>query len=175
MGTLIPLAELDIASVMRIRSAAASKLLEIAAAQTGMPREALVVREVQPKTDLGLTNEEWKVTYAAAYTEEKHVDVTLPKNKFLVFYGADNVSALPKTLYAKFATPAKTVDIWRFDKIYAYSENPVGFAEIPVIYVGGKTMQIYFYGNATGDDLPRLKGLVVEPLGELIQPGASQK
>jgi len=174
MGYLIPKQELTVEEIMEIETATVEKLLEIAAKQTGIAKEELVVREIMPKTDLGLTNEEWKISYTAAYTEERKVNITLPKNKFIAFFGATNLSAVPKTLYVGFATPAKRVDNWHFSKIYSYN-NPVGYAKEPVIFVGGKTMHLWFYGNATGDDLPELKGIVVEPLGELVSPAAGKE
>ena len=159
---------------MAIESATVSKLLEIAVAQTGIAKTELVAREIMPKTDLELTNEEWTHTYVAAYTYEELVNVALPKNKFIAFFGYTNESPVPKTLGARFGTPAKKVDEWQTQKVNTYG-NPTGFAKEPVIFIGGKTMVVELYGNAVGEDRPVLKGPVVEPIGELISPSAGRK
>jgi len=174
MGYLIPKQELTVEEVMEIESALVEKLFEIAMAQTGLTREELTSRELLPKTDLGWTNEEFKITFAAAYTEEEEVRITLPKNKFIGLYAVTNEDADPATLYISFGTPAKVADIWHLSKIYTY-ENPTGFAKEPVIFIGGKTMVWKFYGKRTGDDYPVVRGIVVEPIGEKITPAIGRK
>jgi len=174
MGFIIPKEELTVAEVVEIEKTLTETLLEITAKQTGIAKEALTVREVMPKTDLGLTNEEWKISFTAAYKKEEKVRVTLPKNKFIGFYGYTNQSADPKTLCVYFATPAKTVDIWQVEKVYTYP-NVTGVTREPILFAGGKTMVIRMYGKATADDYPVLKGMVCEPIGELVSPGLGVK
>ena len=195
MSYLIPVAELRIEEVRSIEEVArytvltelAKKLgvmtaadIEALKAREGIAgviselEKSLVVREVLPKTDLGLANEEWKISYTAAYTWEEKVRKTLKDSTCLSFFGATNLSATPKTLYVKFGLPGKDIGVWNFEKLYAYVENVTGYTLAPLVILGGKTLVLQFYGNASGDDLPVLRGFIAEPIGETVTPSAGK-
>ena len=52
-------------------------LLEQMIRSKGEDPKDYVIRDILPKTDLGFTNEEWKVSYSSAYSEETLVNVKL--------------------------------------------------------------------------------------------------
>jgi hypothetical protein len=119
-----------------------------------------VIRDILPKDDLGLTNNEWKVSYTGAYGWEAKISLTLPEDKFVAFYGYQNNSAAPKTLALKFYKDTIPVEVIQVENLYTYAE-PVGFFT-PMGWAESEGLKIEFYGNAAGDDYPVLRGLVAE-------------
>jgi len=194
MSYLIPVQELRIEDVRLIEEVARLTVLSELAKKLGvataaeidamkarlgiagtiqeLQKKGLVAREVLPKTDLGLTNEEWKISYTAAYTWETKVSKIIKETQCIVFYAATNLSATPKTLFVRMGLPGVEIAVWNFEKLYTYTENVTGYTLKPVVVLGGKTLEIDFYGRATADDFPVLRGLIAEPKGEVISPEA---
>jgi len=159
MVFIVPKDELTIEDLKKARSEAEDLLIEAIKAK-GLKPEEFLIRDVLPKTDLGLTNEEWKITYTAAYTWESKVDFTLPDKKFIVFYGAGNNAANPLTTAVKFYKDVVPVEVVQIEKIYTYME-PTGYFT-PLVWSETEGLKIEFYGKASGDDFPVLRGLVAE-------------
>jgi len=195
MSYIVPVQELKIEDVRLIEETARLAVLSELAKKLGVATAAdieamkarvgvagtiqelqktLVVREILPKTDLGLTNEEWKISYTAAYTWETKVSKLIKENTCIGFYSITNLSAVPKTLFVRLGLPGLEIAIWNWEKLYTYAENVTGYTLQPVIVLGGKTLQIDFYGNATGDDFPAVRGFLCEPKGEVITPEAGK-
>jgi len=166
MGYLIPAKELTTEDIKKLRQMALSMLEASIRAQGDDPAN-YIIRDILPSTDLGFTNEEWKITYSAAYTEETHVNTQLGARTHVVFYGYANNSPDPKTLYIVFRTPGAVKDKVQVEKVYPLME-PVGYFKEPIKFGSKETMQIVFYGKATGDDYPVLLGLIAEPKGQQI-------
>jgi len=164
---IVPWEELEVEDLKEKRKEALA-LLEEEIRAVGKSPEDFIFRDILPKTDLGLTNEEWKISYTAAYTEEKKVDVTLPGNKFIVFYGYTNNSADPKTLYVKWFDGAVPIAVVQVEKLYSYA-NPIGYYD-PFVFREEKVLRIYFYGKAAGDDWPVLRGIVAELPKKVVTP-----
>ena len=167
MPYIVPKQELTIDDLKRYRDSALS-LLEDMIRAVGKNPQDFVFRDILPKTDLGLTNEEWKITYSAAYTEETKVNKTLPENKFIVFYGYTNLASNPLTLYIRFYSGSIPVEIIQVEHVYTYLE-PTGYFK-PIGFREGETLKIAFYGKAAGDDYPVLRGVVAELSGETFRP-----
>jgi hypothetical protein len=159
MVWIVPSAELELAKKVGARDAAERLLLDAIKARGKKP-ENYVVRDILPKTDLGLANEEWKISYASAYAWEAKVDITLPDDKFVAFYGYQNNSAAPKTLAVKFYKDKIPIEVVQVECLYTYAE-PVGFFT-PMCWSESDGLKIEFYGNAAGDDYPVLRGLTAE-------------
>jgi len=156
---VIPSAEIELKDKIAARQEASRILTDLIKARGKKP-EAYVIRDILPKTDLTLTNEEWKVSYTAAYTWEKKIDVTVPEDKFIVFYGYQNNSASPKTLAIKFYKDVTPIEVIQVENLYTYME-PIGFFT-PLGWGESEGLKAEFYGNAAGDDYPVLRGLVAE-------------
>jgi hypothetical protein len=146
----------------------AIKLLENMIRKKGKKPEDFIVRDVLPKTDLGLTNEEWSISYSAAYTEEEKINKTLGDDEFLVIYGYANDYPTPKTLYIKLTRGSVPIKIIHTQAIHL-QEIPIGFFE-PEGWAEGETIKVAFYGNATGTDRPILLSLWAEPKEKTISP-----
>ena len=164
----IPDEELSLDEIKRFRQEALS-MLEMMIRDVGKNPEDYIVRDILPHVDLGFPHDEWLINYDAAYTEQKIVDLKLPEDKFIVFYGYLNLSPSPKTLYIKFFRGSIPVRIAHVERLYGYRLKrgrfyPIGFRE-------NERMQIFMYGNATGPDRPVLLGMVAELKGETVRPG----
>ena len=162
---VIPADELEVVDLKGIR-AEALELLRDLIKSVGKSPEDYDIRDVLPKTDLGLASETWKISYSAAETWEKKVDLSLPENKFIVFYGYANKSASPKTVAIKFYSGAVPIRVFQVEKIYV-KEQPFGYFK-PFGFKEGEKLIIEFYGKEAGDDEPMLLGFVAELKGTTL-------
>jgi len=132
----------------------------------GKSPESYVIRDVKPKTDLGLTNEEWKHTYSASYTEETWIQKTLDDDRFLVIYGYTNTSPSPKTLYM-LVKRGNVPILYIHTQAVHMQENPVALFN-PEGFAEGEKITVLLYGDSTGDDKPVLLAVFAEPVKETI-------
>lgn len=160
-----PLASLRPEQVQSFRDTAKALLEELIRKKGKSPAD-YTIRDILPKTDLGLTNEEWKHTFSASYTEEDMISKTLSDDRFVVIFGYANLSPDPKTLYFKLMNGVRVEKVIHVQHIYIY-EIPECYFE-PVGWAEGEKITIKVYGNATGVDYPVFKGLMAEPKGETI-------
>jgi len=165
MVYLVPKLEIKLEDVIKARQEAKT-LLEEAIKARGKKPEAYVIRDVLPKTDLGLANEEWKITYTAGYTWESKVDKTLPEDNFGCFYGFQNNAADPKTLAVKFYKDVIPVEVVQVENVYTYAE-PIGFFT-PLVWSESEKIKVEMYGKAAGDDFPVIRGLWAELRRKII-------
>ena len=159
MPYAVPKEELEISDLKKYRDTALSQL-ESLIRSVGKDPKDYIFRDILPKTDLGLANEEWRITYTTAYAWETKVNITLPSDKFIVFYGYTNLSGSPKTVAIKFYKGAIPIELIQVENLYPYVE-PVGYFK-PFGYREADILKIDFYGTATGDDKPVLRGVVAE-------------
>jgi len=159
MVYVIPMGEIKLDDVIAARQEAVRVLTEAIKAR-GKDPKAYVIRDILPKTDLGLTNEEWKISYTSAYAWEAKINKTMEEDKFIVFFGYTNNSATPKTLALKFYKDVTPIEVIEVENLNAYME-PIGFFT-PLVWSESEGLKIEFYGNATGDDYPVLRGFVAE-------------
>jgi hypothetical protein len=156
---VVPFKELELSTIIKARDASVQMLKEAIRARGKNP-DAYVVRDILPKTDLGLTNEEWKISYTTAYAWETKINITLPEDKFIVFYGVHLNSAVPKTLAIKFYKDVNPIEVIQLENLFTFDE-PIGFYG-PFVWGEAETLRVDFYGNATGDDYIVLRGFVAE-------------
>jgi len=155
-----PLREVEVHRLLSLKEEAV-RLLREAIRARGKNPDAYVVRDVLPKTDLGLATEEWRVSYEAANAWETKVDLNpVPEDKFFVFFGFQSKSASPKTVALRFYKDITPVALFQVENLYAYPEK-VGFF-MPIVFSESERMRVEFYGSAAGDDLVMLRGLVAE-------------
>jgi hypothetical protein len=157
---VVPFKELELRTIIQARDEAV-KALRKAIEDRGKRPDAYVVRDILPKTDLGLGNEEWKISYESAYTWETKINITLPEDKFVVLFGvAFRRGATPKTLAIKFYKDVNPVEVIQIENLYAFDE-PIGFYG-PLVWSEAEGLRVEFYGNAAGDDYVVLRGFVAE-------------
>lgn len=160
MAYVIPRLEVELKDIINTRLEATRILSELIKAR-GKRSDAYVIRDILPKTDLGLANEEWKITYTNAYTWEAKIDKTLEDDKFIVIYGVQGKQGVtPKTLAVKFYKDITPVDVVQIENIFAYRE-PIGFFT-PISWSESERIKVEFYGNASGDDIIVFRGFVAE-------------
>jgi hypothetical protein len=164
---IIPSQELKLEDKIEARKHALDLLTSMIKARGKDPAQ-YVVRDILPKTDLGLAAEEWKITFTKAYEWERKVNIKLEQDKFIVFYGYQNNSAVPKTLAVKFFVDVKPIEVIQVENLYTYDE-PIGFFT-PLGWMENETLGIDFYGNSAGDDYPVLRGFVAELKNKTISP-----
>jgi len=160
-----PAGTLKIEDIQGFRTRAKELLTQLIA-KKGKNVANYTIRDILPKTDLGEANEEWKHSYAAAYTEETFINKTLDDDRFLVLYGYTNNGGLPKTLYLYMYRGAAPIKLIHVQHLYA-QEEPTGYFE-PEGWAEKETVTVKVYGNATGDDYPVLLGLFAEPKEEKV-------
>jgi hypothetical protein len=156
---IVPARELRLETIIQARDEAVRILQDLIRTRGKDPR-AYVIRDILPKTDLGLSNEEWKISYTSAYTWEDKVDKTLEEDKFLVIFGYQNNSATPKTTAIKFYKDVVPIEVVQVENLYTYDE-PIGFFT-PLAWSESERIKIEFYGNSAGDDYVILRGFVAE-------------
>ena len=167
---VIPVDELKVEDLITLRKTSLDAL-RTAIASEERPVEQFIVRDILPKTDLGLSNEEWKITYSNAYTWETKIDIALPSDKFLVIYGISIPSPTPKTLAIKFWRDVSPICVVDLEKVYAYKQ-PIVYLPQPIVWKQKQIVKVEFYGKATGDDYVVLLGFVAEKIGVTIKPNA---
>ena len=154
----------------RTLRAVEDKLLEVAVRETGKRPEEIVIRDVLPATDLGLSAEKWEVSYSAAGWTT-WINKELDDDQFLVIYGvACADTATPYTTALRFkvgTTGATTKDVVQIEDAFA-EENRVKYLRKPLIYKGGDTVYIEAYGTEAGTDRLILKALIAEPKGKTV-------
>jgi hypothetical protein len=157
---VVPFKELELATIIRARDASAQMLRDAIRARGKNP-EAYVIRDILPKADLGLANEEWKISYTAPYTWETKIELTLPEDKFVVLYGvAFRRGTTPKTLAIKFYKDVNPIAVVQLENLFAFDEM-IGFFG-PFAWGEAETLKVEFYGNAAGDDYVVFRGFVAE-------------
>jgi len=156
---VVPADELELSTIIKARDVAVD-LLKSAIKNRGKDPNNYVIRDILPKTDLGLANEEWKISYTNAYTWETKINLTLPEDKFIVLYGVQVNSAVPKTTAIKFYKDINPIDVIEIENLYTY-DNPIGFFT-PIVWSESETIRIDFYGNSSGDEYIVFRGFVAE-------------
>jgi hypothetical protein len=126
----------------------------------GKRHEDYIVRNIFPSLDLGFPSDNWEISFSAANTWETKVNITVPENKFIVFYGFQNNSANPLTIALRFSKGTDVLEYVHVDHLYSY-RYPVGyFAALG--WKENEPLTIDFMGRGAGRDHPILIGLVAE-------------
>jgi len=167
---LIPIKQLTLEDLARIKASIKEKLIREVSARLAIPREQVVVRDLLPKTDMGLTTEVWITPTLAANAWTKYFDKELPNRRFVAFYGVANNAADPIAtgVYLKLGpTGATARAVWEIEELYA-DEIPVGVTDEIILYRGGEHIFVEVYAKAAGTEPLVLLGMVGEPYGELV-------
>jgi len=167
---LTPIKQLSLADIAAIEASIKERLLDEASRRLARPKEQLVIRDILPKTDLGLTNEEWVTPSLTANAWTKYFDIKLPDTRFICFYGAANNAADPivtAVMLKMGPAGATTRGSMELEEIYA-DEVPVGILDEAVLYRGGDHIYVDCWAKKAGTEPLVLKGMVAEPYGEVV-------
>jgi hypothetical protein len=159
MGFIIPFEDTDLAFRTRMREEAIlmlSRLVE----SVGKRPEDYIVRNIFPSLDLDFANDQWVISFTAPNAWEAKIDISVPENKFIVFYGYQNNSANPLTIALRFRKGTDVLEYVHVDNIYTY-RYPIGFFAA-LGWKENEPLTIDFMGRAAGTDNPILLGLVAE-------------
>lgn len=171
MGYLMPAWELDVEDIKAIKQQVIDLALQRAMKMTGLAADQLVVRNILPSTDLGLTNEVWSFSLTTANDWNNIVTKQLDDQQFLVIFGVAVLSADPITTALRFkvgsGTGTKTLDVVDLEELYASDERPEGILKRPILYKEKQYVNIDVYAKATGTENLVFKGFVIEPAGRV--------
>ena len=198
--TLIPVAELAPGAVAKIRNDTIQAVLAKASAETGLPTDKLVVRDIRSFDDLGwgtgttitvtaLTENQWNFTLDDSETEGAFNDlnsssyVTMSNQRFVAIYGVkDRRMALatpivPTMSELRFTTGGNVRAIWDLQVMEAYPDAMAAVTTSPIIIPQNTDYQIAGYNGLSDDggssdvvSYIMLEGFVVEPMGKVLSP-----
>ena len=159
MGFIIPFEDTDLAFRTRMREEAILMLARLVES-VGKRPEDYIVRNIFPSHDLGFANDQWVVSFTAPNTWETKIEISVPENKFIVFYGYQNNSANPLTIALRFRKGTDVLEYVHVDNLYSY-RYPIGFFAA-LGWKENEPLAVDFMGRAAGTDNPILIGLVAE-------------
>ena len=170
-GYLLPAIEMTIEDVPSIKSQVIDAVMAIATRMTGLTPDQLVVRNILPKTDLGLTNEYWETPTLTPNDWTNYFTKQLENQKFVVFYGVADLSPDPKVTALKFKVGSgdgtKTLDVVHLEELFTNSERTDGYLKRPIIYKEQQYVNVDVYSKAAVSEPLVLRGFVVEPAGRV--------
>jgi len=167
---LTPVEQMAVEDITALEATVKERLLEETSRRLALPRDQLVVRDIMPKTDLGLANEEWITPTLTADAWTKYFDKALPNNRFVIFYGVANQSPTPiatGVLYKLGPTGGTTKGVMMLEELYA-TRIPIGITDEAILYRGGDHIYIDVWAKEAGTEALVLKGMVCEPYGEVV-------
>lgn len=171
MGYVIPASELNVEDIISIKQQVIDALFKVAMKMTGLTKDQLVVRNLLPKTDLGLTNEYWETPSLTANDWTNYFTKQLDQQQFVVFYGVANLSPSPKATALRFKVGrgegTKTLDVIQLEELYTNTVRSDGFFKRPIIYKERQYVNVDVYSKAAGTEPLMLRGFAVEPAGRV--------
>jgi len=124
------------------------------------------VRDILPKTDLGLPSEAWVVSIPSGATSVT-VSKTLPNDTAIVFYGVSLPTKDDVTVIRFRLGDAKIKEVYQVEIARAL-QDPIVYFEEGVMYKPNEVMNIDVFAKTSGDKQVILLGRVAEPRGKTI-------
>jgi hypothetical protein len=124
------------------------------------------IRDILPKTDLGLANEAWVVSIPTG-SNNVTISKTLPNDTAIVFYGVALPNKDDVTVIRFRLGDAKIKEVYQVEIARAL-EEPVVYFEEGVMYKPNEVMNIDVFAKSSGDKQVILIGVVAEPRGKTI-------
>jgi hypothetical protein len=124
------------------------------------------LRDILPKTDLGLANEAWVVSIPTG-ANSVTISKTLPNDTAIVFYGVSLPNKDDVTVIRFRLGDAKIKEVYEVEIARALQE-PVVYFEEGVMYKPNEVMNIDVFAKSSGDKQVILIGVVAEPRGKTI-------
>jgi hypothetical protein len=195
---LVPIQEMSPGQVVSIRNSVINQLLAIVATELSLPQSQLVVRDIQPYTDLS-----WDYGSASAGTAEnwEHdmtgttvgyttmTENTMGDQRYVAIFGVRDISwgqgatAKDATDVAVFNRPKSGVSlikftvggaikaIWDMSALAAYTDAQVGFAPSAVLIPQNASYAIAFYQkNIASVATAKSVACFIQLIGVTIEP-----
>lgn len=140
------------------------------------PLPDIVVRDILPSTDLGLSNEIWITGTLTANTFVSYISNALgAATKVVGFIGFANLSSNPQIAAIKFLSgSAQTIQEVQTEQTYAFPNNGWSLIQPPVIYQPNETVSVQVYSSTTTAEHLVLLGLTAEQTGIVVSPFLGQ-
>jgi len=135
--------------------------------------DELAIRDILPATDLGFSAEKWATATLPSGAYTAVVDMRLPANKLVGFYGVQDLTSSPVTSVIRFKIgpgKARVLDVWQIEATQTEKEK-IGISENDVIYENQEYATVEYYNFTTGVSNVVLLGIVAEPKGEVVAQG----
>ena len=196
---LVPIAEMTPGMVATIRNSVIGQVVALASRELSLNENQLVVRDIEPYTDLGLdyslasasTNEKWEVamtgvavgyytvTGASTMADQRYVAIFGVRD-FGAYIGAtmsatgqSGAPAIPTNQVSliKFDIGGATKAIWDSSNIRSYSGKLVGFTPAAVIIPQNASYNIYYYQIASSSPTAAKVGhAYLQLVGVTVEP-----
>ena len=171
---LIPEAELATGQAAAIRNAARKAVVEKASVELKVAPEDLLVRDINPKTDLDYSRATWdEKTGTTADAYETMSTGTMTDKRYMGIYGVKDTSSCLSVTLLKITVGNSIKAIWNLENLYSSNSGEVrnGFCPSVVIIPQNVPYTISRYVIQT--DSPAqiaLRGFVVEKVGKVLTP-----
>ena len=140
----------------------------VAAAVRSKGYADVVVRDILPTDDLGVSsNNEWKLTLAAAGLNSAVISKTLGDDTAIVFYGVRNLDNNDVTQVRFRLGEAKIKAVFQIEKALTEDDATVYFEE-PVIFKPNEVLNVDIEAPTSGDKKLVLLGFIAEPKGKTM-------
>ena len=170
---LIPLAELATGQASAIRNGAVAAVVREAMVQLKLPQDKLMVRDVQPKTDLDYTYTTWyETTGTSESAYETMSSSTIADKRFVGIYGIKDDSEEINVTQIRIKVGNSIKAIWHLENLYSINGSPrVGLCPSVVLIPPNTPYVIERYVHkASSPAQIVLKAFVVEPVGKILSP-----
>ncbi len=131
----------------------------------------LIVRDLLPKNDIGITNQEWEFTTHSTANTAKSLGVStpMPDDEYWGFYGYGDLTSTPNIYEIKFMSGAVTKELWNVQILRNMRDDKIGFAMSPIIYAPSQPIAIYLTSSSAGaTTYPVFLGRVCELRGVVL-------
>lgn len=161
----------EFAAVNRIREQAADLLALRASEALSIPIEQIVIRDILPETDLGLSNEVWLTAALTANDYAGYIDQQLPTTKMLAIFSLVDITPNPIVTGARFQSgSARTLAEVQFEAAYGFSQSPEALIRPTLIWAPNETVNIDLYATAVTVQTVILNGFIAEAAGIQVSP-----
>jgi len=171
---LIPQAELATGQAAGIRNTAIAAVLREAASRTNKPVSSFVVRDIQPKTDLGFTYDTWFENAGESTGYQTLASGTMATQRFVGLYGIIDWSEEMNIPLVRIKSGHSWKTVWDLERLYnAFgAQTPrIGFCPTVIVLPHNVpyTIERYVYTAYAAAQIVFV-GFTVEPRGKTMSP-----
>ena len=171
---LIPNQELSTGQAAGIRNAIIESVVAKVAKELSLAPDKLVVRDIQPSVDMGMTAGSWFIkTGATAGAYETLTSGTMAVSRYVVLYGVIDFTDVINVSKVKITIGNSIKAVWNLENLYATSTDSarVGISPSPVVIPQNTLYKIERWViNANAASAITYKGFVVENIGKTLSP-----
>lgn len=171
---LIPAQELSTGQAAAIRNAIIQTVVAKVSKELSIAPDKLVVRDIQPSVDLGLTAASWFIkTGATAGAYETYTSGTMAVSRYAVIYGVIDFTDVMNVSKVKLTIGNSIKAIWNLENLYATATDSarVGISPSPVVIPQNTLYNISRWViNANATSAITYKGFMVETYARSVSP-----